>query len=173
MCVCVCVWCVCVCVCVCVCKLGYFLKDLLMTKKFKRIAFIWHRNLLYIINILPVTFDQFNASFMNKSIHFFKKKKKTYRPHIVMYKFNLLGLRAKHPKNVCFAKKKKTDKSFLNKWNMIAWCTVNNEIYAYFDAFLWCNHMLIFYNTDIININILVALYFTVSVLTCTYNVLT
>ncbi len=41
---------------------------------------------------------------MNKSINFFKKIK-TYRPHNVMYKWNLLDLTAKHPKNVCVAKK--------------------------------------------------------------------
>ncbi len=46
-----------------------------MNRKFKRTAFIWNTN-LYIINVFTVTFDQFNASLMNKSINVFKKIKK-------------------------------------------------------------------------------------------------
>ncbi len=49
-----------------------FLLDSLMNGKFKRTAFISNGN-LYIINVYTVTFDQFSASLLNRSIHFFKK----------------------------------------------------------------------------------------------------
>ncbi len=38
---------------------------------------------MLIINVFTVTFDQFNASLLNKSINFLKKKKKkTYWPYL-------------------------------------------------------------------------------------------
>ncbi len=47
-----------------------FLKDSLMNIKYKITAFIWNSK---IINVFTVTFDQFNASLLNKSIYFFQK----------------------------------------------------------------------------------------------------
>ncbi len=47
-------------------------QDSQMNRKFKRTAFIWNRNLCNIINVFTVTFDQFNASLMNKSNNSFQ-----------------------------------------------------------------------------------------------------
>ncbi len=44
----------------------FIFQDSQMNRKFKRTAFIWI--FCIIINIVTVTFDQFNASLMNKSI---------------------------------------------------------------------------------------------------------
>jgi len=55
-------------------KPSYFLFDSLIYRKFKRTAFIWNSD---IIKVFTVTFDQINASSLNKSIiiiiyYFFK-----------------------------------------------------------------------------------------------------
>ncbi len=44
----------------------FFFHDSLI--KFKRTAFIWHKNLLHIINVFTATFDQFNVSMQNKNV---------------------------------------------------------------------------------------------------------
>ncbi len=43
----------------------------LMNRKFRRTAFIWNRNLCNIRNVYIITFDQFKASLLNKSINFY------------------------------------------------------------------------------------------------------
>ncbi len=46
-----------------------------MNRKFKRTVFICNRNLCNIINVFKVTYDQLNASFLNKSINFTEPKR--------------------------------------------------------------------------------------------------
>jgi len=51
-------------------------QDFLLNRKFKRTAFIIGKNVFFnCINVCTVTFDQFNASLLNKSINFFFKRK--------------------------------------------------------------------------------------------------
>ncbi len=45
------------------------IQDLLMNSNFKTTVFIKYK----IINVFTITVDQFNASFMNKSIHLWRK----------------------------------------------------------------------------------------------------
>ncbi len=54
-----------------------FLYDSLKVQNvmFKTTAFVWNRIFYYIINVFTVTFDQFSASLLNKSINFLKRKK--------------------------------------------------------------------------------------------------
>ncbi len=47
-----------------------------MHRKSKRSAFLEIEIFCNIINVFTITVDEFNASFLNKSIAFFKKKKK-------------------------------------------------------------------------------------------------
>ncbi len=42
-----------------------------MNRKFRRTAFIWNKNFSDIINVFIITFDQFKASLLNKSINFY------------------------------------------------------------------------------------------------------
>jgi len=49
----------------------FIFQDSLMNRMFKRTTFIWNIIFCYIRHVLTVTFDQFNATLQNKSIHFF------------------------------------------------------------------------------------------------------
>ncbi len=49
-----------------------FFQVSLMNRKFRRTAFIWNRNLCNIVFI--ITFDQFKASLLNKSINFYNPR---------------------------------------------------------------------------------------------------
>ncbi len=60
-----------------------FLYDSLKVQNvmFKTKAFVWNiifYYIIYIINVFTVTFDQFSASLLNKSINFLKRKKENF-----------------------------------------------------------------------------------------------
>ncbi len=52
---------------------SHFIQDSQMNRKSKRTAFIWNRHIFNIINVFNITFDQFNAAVMNKTINYLKK----------------------------------------------------------------------------------------------------
>ncbi len=57
------------------CFLEHVILIFLMNTKLKRAAFVQNRNIFY-SSIFAMTFYSFNTSLLNKSIHFFKKKRK-------------------------------------------------------------------------------------------------
>ncbi len=62
-----------------------------MNRKFRRTAFICYKIyfvIFYFVNIFTVTFGQFNASLLNKSINLYKKLY-TYKLYLNIYIYNL------------------------------------------------------------------------------------
>jgi len=60
-----------------------FLQDSLLDGKFKRTSFVLKKKIYSnFLNVFIVTFDKCNVSLLNKSIHFFHKRKTLLTPNL-------------------------------------------------------------------------------------------
>ncbi len=69
----------------------YYSNKTMMNRKFRRTEFIWNTYFSNIINVFIITFDQFKASLLKKSIDFYNPplKKKTYSKLLNGIEYNI------------------------------------------------------------------------------------